>query len=230
MTTQQDDGRGLVAELVEALKRADQFITNGIKYGFIEMPGPGSGDLALETPEIVRAALAKAKRVSASTNPPPSPPGAAPNIVQQHYTFAPDTLENMPETEVQAEVAKFDDATKRARSMDLQALDEQLRRDLKPSPKEPQGGQTRVEEPPFGPTWQAESWIERYVHEEGLRPGATKALAKLLSTSPTPGRAMPTRERISEILWQYHNSIVNGNGCVAADAILSEFKRVEEEG
>lgn len=43
--------------LREALKRADQFITNGIDLGFIRMPDPGSDDPALETPEIVRSAL-----------------------------------------------------------------------------------------------------------------------------------------------------------------------------
>lgn len=40
-----------------ALERADQFITNGIDLGFIRMPDRGSDDPALETPDIVRAAL-----------------------------------------------------------------------------------------------------------------------------------------------------------------------------
>lgn len=45
------------AALVEALKRADSFITNGIELGFIRMPDPSTPDPAHETPGIVRAAL-----------------------------------------------------------------------------------------------------------------------------------------------------------------------------
>ncbi len=40
-----------------ALVRADQFISNGIEFGFIRMPDTSTPDPAHETPEIVRAAL-----------------------------------------------------------------------------------------------------------------------------------------------------------------------------
>jgi len=50
----------LVRELVEALRRADRFITNGIEFGFIRMPDAGTPDPAHETPGIIRAALRKA--------------------------------------------------------------------------------------------------------------------------------------------------------------------------
>ena len=45
--------------LLEALKKADQFITNGIELGFIRMPDAETPDSAHETPGIVRAALAQ---------------------------------------------------------------------------------------------------------------------------------------------------------------------------
>jgi len=45
----------------DALVRADQFITNGIAFGFIRMPDASTPDPAHETPEIVRAALRPAK-------------------------------------------------------------------------------------------------------------------------------------------------------------------------
>lgn len=48
-----------VAALVEALRAADQFITNGIELGYIRMPDPGTPDSALKTPGIIRAALAR---------------------------------------------------------------------------------------------------------------------------------------------------------------------------
>lgn len=47
--------------LVDALRRADQFITNGVELGFIRMPDASTPDTAHETPEIVRAALALAE-------------------------------------------------------------------------------------------------------------------------------------------------------------------------
>ena len=50
--------RAEVARLREALARADDFITNGIAFGFIRMPDAGTPDPAHETPGIVRAALA----------------------------------------------------------------------------------------------------------------------------------------------------------------------------
>jgi transketolase C-terminal domain/subunit len=45
-------------DLLEALKKADQFMTNGIELGYIRMPT--LPDPALATPGIVRAAIAKA--------------------------------------------------------------------------------------------------------------------------------------------------------------------------
>lgn len=47
-----------VAGLVEALRRADAFMTNGIALGYIRMPDDDVPDPAKETPNIVRAALA----------------------------------------------------------------------------------------------------------------------------------------------------------------------------
>jgi hypothetical protein len=46
-----------IAELVAALKRADEFITNGIELGYIRMPDPETRDAALETPRLIRSAL-----------------------------------------------------------------------------------------------------------------------------------------------------------------------------
>jgi hypothetical protein len=43
--------------LLEALKTADQFITNGMELGFIRMPDAATPDSAHETPGIVRAAI-----------------------------------------------------------------------------------------------------------------------------------------------------------------------------
>lgn len=48
-------------EMYEALERANVFITNGIKFGYIRMPDLECGDSAWETPEIIRKALAKAR-------------------------------------------------------------------------------------------------------------------------------------------------------------------------
>lgn len=50
----------VIRELVHALRRADQFITNGIEFGFIRMPDAGTPDPAHETPGIIHAALRKA--------------------------------------------------------------------------------------------------------------------------------------------------------------------------
>jgi len=47
-------------EMYGALKRALLFITNGRENGYIRMPDIDSGDPALETPNIIRMALAKA--------------------------------------------------------------------------------------------------------------------------------------------------------------------------
>jgi cytochrome c len=48
-------------EMYKALKRANQFITNGIEFGYIRMPDPDTEDTALETPGMIQQALAKAE-------------------------------------------------------------------------------------------------------------------------------------------------------------------------
>jgi hypothetical protein len=48
-------------DLLEALKKANQFITNGIELGYIQMPDPETPDSAHDTPGIIRDAIAKAK-------------------------------------------------------------------------------------------------------------------------------------------------------------------------
>lgn len=48
--------------MLAALKRADQFMTNGIEMGFIRMPDKGSDDPALETRSAVCAAIALAEQ------------------------------------------------------------------------------------------------------------------------------------------------------------------------
>jgi len=50
------------AQMVEALEKANQFITNGIALGFIRMPDADCPDPAHATPGIVRAALAAARK------------------------------------------------------------------------------------------------------------------------------------------------------------------------
>ena len=52
--------RALNAEMLEALKRADEFITNGVEFGFVRIPLRGD-DGASETPRIIREAIAKAE-------------------------------------------------------------------------------------------------------------------------------------------------------------------------
>lgn len=49
--------RRVSAEMAKALDAANHFISNGIELGFIRMPTPNSGDPALATPGIIRAAL-----------------------------------------------------------------------------------------------------------------------------------------------------------------------------
>jgi hypothetical protein len=52
--------RALLSErrkMVEALRAADQFIANGIEFGFIRMPDPGTPDPAHKTHGLIRAAL-----------------------------------------------------------------------------------------------------------------------------------------------------------------------------
>lgn len=48
-------------ELLEALEVAQQFILNGIQYGYINMPDKDCGDSALKTPAIIEAAIQKAR-------------------------------------------------------------------------------------------------------------------------------------------------------------------------
>ena len=56
-TGERDALRADNKRLREALKAADQFITNGIELDFIRMPDTGTPDPAHDTPGIVRAAL-----------------------------------------------------------------------------------------------------------------------------------------------------------------------------
>lgn len=46
-----------VAALVEALEAADEFIRNGIEFGYIRMPHPATPDPAHKTPGKIAAAL-----------------------------------------------------------------------------------------------------------------------------------------------------------------------------
>jgi hypothetical protein len=50
-----------VPEMIEALQRALTFMMNGVDNGYIKMPDVG--DSALETPNIIRRALAKAQEL-----------------------------------------------------------------------------------------------------------------------------------------------------------------------
>lgn len=54
--------------LIDVLKRVDQFITNGILLGFIRMPDDNTYDPAHEVPKLVRSAIANSR---ATTTPPP---------------------------------------------------------------------------------------------------------------------------------------------------------------
>lgn len=47
--------------LVKALKAAQQFIRNGIEFGYIHMPDADTPDTAHKTPALIEAALAKAQ-------------------------------------------------------------------------------------------------------------------------------------------------------------------------
>lgn len=49
------------AELLDALDEAQQFILNGIQYGYINMPDKDCGDSAFETPAKIEAAIQKAR-------------------------------------------------------------------------------------------------------------------------------------------------------------------------
>jgi hypothetical protein len=48
-------------DLLAALKVAEQFIANGIEFGYIRMPDQGTPDPAHETPRLIREAIAKAE-------------------------------------------------------------------------------------------------------------------------------------------------------------------------
>jgi hypothetical protein len=48
-------------DLLEACERALQFITNGIEFGYITMPDKETPDPAHECPDVLRAAIARAK-------------------------------------------------------------------------------------------------------------------------------------------------------------------------
>jgi len=49
-------------ELLAALKKANEFITNGIDLGYIRMPDVDSNDSALKTPELIMTAIAKCEQ------------------------------------------------------------------------------------------------------------------------------------------------------------------------
>ena len=48
-------------DLLRACKRALQFINNGVEFGYILMPDAGTGDPALECPDLLRDVIAKAE-------------------------------------------------------------------------------------------------------------------------------------------------------------------------
>ena len=63
--TQQAANARLIAaspSMLEALRRADEFISNGIALGYIRMPDADTPDSAHQTPGIVRAAIALATK------------------------------------------------------------------------------------------------------------------------------------------------------------------------
>lgn len=46
-----------VPDMVKALRAAQQFITNGIEFGYIQMPDPGTPDSAHDTLPMIDAVL-----------------------------------------------------------------------------------------------------------------------------------------------------------------------------
>ena len=52
--------RAALPDLIAACKAADQFIRNGIEFGFIRMPDPDTPDPAHKTPGLISAALERA--------------------------------------------------------------------------------------------------------------------------------------------------------------------------
>lgn len=54
-----DDVHALLDAAIAALGRADQFISNGLEFGFIQMPDKETPDSAHETPGIVKHVLTK---------------------------------------------------------------------------------------------------------------------------------------------------------------------------
>jgi hypothetical protein len=48
-------------DMLAALKKAREFITNGVDLGFIRMPDPTTPDSAHDTPPMIDAAIAKAE-------------------------------------------------------------------------------------------------------------------------------------------------------------------------
>lgn len=48
-------------DMLAALRKAEQFIRNGIELGYIRMPDAGTPDSAHNTPPMIRAAIAKAE-------------------------------------------------------------------------------------------------------------------------------------------------------------------------
>lgn len=54
-------GESVNVELLAACKKANEFITNGIAFGYIRMPDADTLDSAHETPSIIRDAIARAE-------------------------------------------------------------------------------------------------------------------------------------------------------------------------
>lgn len=53
------EGEGVLGECVKVLRRAEQFIVNGVALGFIRMPDPSTPDPAHDTLPAIRDLLAK---------------------------------------------------------------------------------------------------------------------------------------------------------------------------
>lgn len=53
-------GGALLRQMHDALKKAEQFIANGVEFGFIRLPDVSTPDSAHETLPAIRAAIAAA--------------------------------------------------------------------------------------------------------------------------------------------------------------------------
>lgn len=55
------EAEALNAEMLAALKRAEQFISNGVEFGYVTMPDADTPDPAHETLPLIRCAIARAE-------------------------------------------------------------------------------------------------------------------------------------------------------------------------